>query len=72
LKLGASLLALSGQSNRTSVCPLLGAKTWAIALQMSAFDPKRTLAITGYMMNNATVNGESHGNVDAQIAGKAS
>jgi hypothetical protein len=39
---------------------------------MSAFDPKRTLAVTGCMMNNTTVNGESHGNVDAQIAGKGS
>ena len=39
---------------------------------MSANDPKRTLAITGYMVNNATVNGESHGNIDAQIAGKGS
>ena len=39
---------------------------------MSAIDPKRTLAVTGCMMNNTTVNGESHGNVDAQIAGKGS
>jgi hypothetical protein len=54
-------------------CPLLGVKrTYSFALHMSAFDPKRTLAVTGCMMNNTTVNGESHGNVDAQIAGKGS
>jgi hypothetical protein len=37
---------------------------------MSDFDLKRTLAITGYMVNNATVNGESHDNIDPQVAGK--
>jgi hypothetical protein len=37
------LLALSGHSNDTSECPLLGVKqTSRFALQMSAFDPKRT------------------------------
>ena len=37
------LLALSGHSNDTSECPLLGVKqTSRFALHMSAFDPKRT------------------------------
>ena len=38
------LLALSGHSNDTSECPLLGVKqTSRFPLHMSAFDPKRTL-----------------------------
>jgi hypothetical protein len=37
------LLALSGHFYLHRTCPLLGVKrTWPSALQMSAFDPKRT------------------------------
>jgi hypothetical protein len=40
------LLALSGHAEHTAECPLSGVKrTWVGALQMSAFDPKRTLAV---------------------------
>ena len=67
------LLAQSGHRLLHCTCPLSGVKrTSTCAPHMSAFDPKRTLAVTGCMMNNTTVNGESHGNVDAQIAGKGS
>jgi hypothetical protein len=39
----SSLLAQSGHWLVRCKCPLLGAKrTWLFALQMSAFDPKRT------------------------------
>ena len=38
-------MAQSGHSSNTTQCPLLGAKrTYLFALQMSAFDPKRTWA----------------------------
>src|SRR5262249_10995359 len=38
------LMALSSHSSRAHECPLSGVKqTWAGAVQMSAFDPKRTL-----------------------------
>ena len=37
------LLAQSGHTELHCTCPLLGVKrTWAGAVQMSAFDPKRT------------------------------
>ena len=37
-------MALSGHFDGSSECPLSGVKwTWVDALQMSAFDPKRTL-----------------------------
>jgi hypothetical protein len=40
------LLAFSGHSRATDQCPLLGVKlTCRFALQMSAFDPKRTSAV---------------------------
>ena len=46
------LLAQSGHTELRCTCPLLGVKrTWAVALQMSAFDPKRTFclcAVVGY------------------------
>jgi hypothetical protein len=42
----SSLLAQSGHWLVRCKCPLLGAKrTWLFALQMSAFDPKRTLVL---------------------------
>jgi hypothetical protein len=41
---GCPLLALSGHPSSADQCPLSGVKrTWRIAVQMSAFDPKRTL-----------------------------
>jgi hypothetical protein len=39
-------LTHSGHLKKRFPCPLLGVKrTWAIALQMSAYDPKRTSAV---------------------------
>ena len=43
------LLALSGHGSMHRTCPLMGVKrTWAGAVQMSAFDPKRTSTIGAF------------------------
>jgi len=42
------LLALSGQSSRTRICPLSGnsGQRWILACDgLSAYDPKRTIAV---------------------------
>ena len=45
MKAECPLLALSGHRFLHRTCPLLGVKrTCLVALHMSAFDPKRTLA----------------------------
>ena len=74
---GTAAHMVMSMKRRSKVCrfvPMLsigGSRIDALGV-MSAFDPKRTLAITGEMVNNATVNGGSHGNIDAQVAGKGS
>jgi hypothetical protein len=43
---GCPLLALSGHAELHCTCPLSGVKrTFLFALQMSAFDPKRTFEV---------------------------
>ena len=45
-------MAHSGHIELHRTCPLLGVKrTWRFALQMSAYDPKRTLAKIGLRLS---------------------
>ena len=52
-------MAQSGHAELHCTCPLSGVKrTWRFALQMSAFDPKRTFSVTPSYPQSAISSGK--------------